>query len=73
MKTAVIIGGSSGIGRALAVALSPDGYRLGVVARRTNLLAQLREELAGPCIIKPTFTGEGTMCTLRGAGDSSRG
>lgn len=52
MKTAVIIGASSGIGRALAVALSLDGYRLGVVARRTDLLAQLREELAGPCIIK---------------------
>jgi short-subunit dehydrogenase len=52
MKTAVIIGASSGIGRALAVALSLDGYRLGVAARRTDLLAQLREELAGPCIIK---------------------
>jgi short-subunit dehydrogenase len=46
-KTAVIIGASSGIGRALAVALSLDGYRLGVAARRTDLLAQLREELAG--------------------------
>jgi len=52
MKTAVIIGASSGIGRALAVALSLDGYRLGVVARRTELLAQLQAELAGPCVIK---------------------
>jgi len=52
MKTAVIIGASSGIGRALAVILSHDGYRVGVVARRTDLLTQLREELAGPCVIK---------------------
>jgi short-subunit dehydrogenase len=52
MKSAVIIGGSSGIGRALAVALSLDGYRVGVVARRTDLLAQLQAELTGPCVIK---------------------
>ena len=44
MKGAVIVGASSGIGRALAVALSLDGYRVGVVARRTDLLAQLRED-----------------------------
>jgi short-subunit dehydrogenase len=52
MKTAIIIGASSGIGRALAVALSHDGYRIGAVARRTELLVRLREELAGPCVIK---------------------
>ena len=45
VKSAIIIGASSGIGRALAVALSLDGYRVGVVARRTDLLAQLRAEL----------------------------
>lgn len=52
MKSAVIIGASSGIGRALAVALSLDGYRVGVVARRTDLLAQLQAELTGPCVIR---------------------
>jgi short-subunit dehydrogenase len=52
MKSAIVVGASSGIGRALAVALSLDGYRLGVVARRSDLLAELREELAGPCVIK---------------------
>lgn len=40
------------MGRALAVTLSLDGYRVGVVGRRTDLLARLREELAGPCVIK---------------------
>lgn len=52
MKSAIFIGASSGIGRALPVTLSLDGYRVGVVARRTDLLAQLRAELAGPCVIK---------------------
>ena len=52
MKSALINGASSGIARALAVPLSLDGYRVGVVARRTDLLAQLREELTGPCVIK---------------------
>jgi short-subunit dehydrogenase len=52
MKTAIIIGASSGIGRALAVALSRDGYRVGAVARRTELLEQLRAELAGPCVTR---------------------
>jgi short-subunit dehydrogenase len=52
MKSAIVIGASSGIGRALAVGLSLEGYRVGVVARRTDLLAQLRAELAGPCAIR---------------------
>jgi len=52
MKSAVIIGASSGIGGALADALSLDGYRIGIVARRTDLLAQFRAELTGPCMIK---------------------
>lgn len=52
MKSAIIIGASSGIGRALAVALSADGYRIGAVARRTDLLARLQAELTGPCVIK---------------------
>lgn len=52
MKSAVVIGASSGIGRALAVALSHAGFRVGVVARRADLLASLRAELAGPCVIK---------------------
>jgi short-subunit dehydrogenase len=46
------VGASSGIGRSLAVVLSLEGYRVGVVARRTELLVQLQGELAGPCVIK---------------------
>ena len=52
MKSAIVIGASSGIGRALAVTLSLEGYRVGAVARRTDLLTSLRAELKGPCVIK---------------------
>jgi len=52
MKTAVIIGASSGIGRALAGILSRDGYRLGLVARRTALLAEVQAELPGPSVAR---------------------
>jgi short-subunit dehydrogenase len=52
IKRAIVIGASSGIGRALAVELSFCGYHVGVAARRTDLLAQLRNELSGPCAIK---------------------
>src|SRR5262245_60825761 len=47
-----MIGASSGIGRALALTLSLDGYRLGIAARRTELLAGLQAELRGPCVNK---------------------
>jgi short-subunit dehydrogenase len=43
--TAVVTGASSGIGRALAVALARQGVRVGAVARRADLLAQLAEEV----------------------------
>jgi short-subunit dehydrogenase len=52
MKSAVVIGASSGIGRELAVALSRDGYRVGIAARRTELLAELQKELPGPSVIR---------------------
>lgn len=52
MNTAIIIGASSGIGRALAVDLSRHGYRVGAVARRTDLLTELQAELTGPCLIR---------------------
>ena len=45
---AIIIGASSGIGRALALELSKQGYILGLAARRENLLRDIQKELAGP-------------------------
>jgi short-subunit dehydrogenase len=54
MKAAIVIGASSGIGRALAIILSKDGYRVGLVARRTDLLNDLQSALPGPCIARTT-------------------
>ena len=52
MKKAIVIGASSGIGRALAKVLSHHGYRVGLAARRVNLLSELASELPTPSFVK---------------------
>ena len=44
-QTVLISGATSGIGRATAVALAADGYRLILLGRRTERLDELRSEL----------------------------
>ena len=45
MKKAIVIGASSGIGRELAKILSRNAFVVGVMARRVQLLDQLRNEV----------------------------
>jgi short-subunit dehydrogenase len=52
MPKAIIIGASSGIGRELAKILEREGYELGLVARRDELLLSLKEELNSKSTIK---------------------
>src|SRR6476659_5414418 len=52
MKKAIVIGASSGIGRALARVLADHGYSVGLVARRTELLAEVADQLPTPSFIK---------------------
>ncbi|KAA6481802.1 SDR family NAD(P)-dependent oxidoreductase [Bacillus swezeyi] len=52
MKKAVVIGASSGIGKALAEKLSAEGVVLGLAARREELLVKLRDDLPGLSYIK---------------------
>src|SRR5262245_33705691 len=42
---AVVTGASSGIGRALAIELASRGYRVGLVARRSDVLAEVVAEI----------------------------
>jgi short-subunit dehydrogenase len=51
-KKAIIIGASSGMGREVAKLLSKDGYTVGLVARRVNLLESLQKEISGQSYIK---------------------
>jgi len=46
-KRAIVIGASSGIGRALALRLTREGYAVGLAARRLPLLLELQAEI-GP-------------------------
>ena len=43
-KTIIIIGATSGIGKALFEKYAADGNHVGIVGRRTNLLDELREQ-----------------------------
>ena len=50
-KNALVTGASMGIGRGIAAALSREGVRLAVVARRRNLLEELEKELRQKLVI----------------------
>jgi len=58
VKTAWIIGASSGIGRGLAEALSAHGYTVVASARRADVLQSLAEEAAGEVIAWPLDAGD---------------
>jgi short-subunit dehydrogenase len=47
MRRAIVIGASSGIGRALALRLAGEGWRVGLAARRLPLLLELQTRI-GP-------------------------
>ena len=47
MKKAIIIGASSGIGRAIACLLAIDGYHIGITGRRIELLEALKRDNPG--------------------------
>ena len=50
-RTALVTGASMGIGRGIATALSREGVKLAVVARRRNLLEELERELGQKLVI----------------------
>jgi 3-oxoacyl-[acyl-carrier protein] reductase len=46
-RTAVVTGGGTGIGRAIALTLAQDGYRVAVVGRRRDVLDPVADEVGG--------------------------
>ena len=44
MKTAIIVGATSGIGRSLATLLVDNDYRVGITGRRTQLLEDIKSK-----------------------------
>ena len=51
MKKAIVIGGSSGIGRELSLILSQNDYTVCATGRRTELLESLRSELPSSSLV----------------------
>lgn len=47
MKTAIVVGASSGLGRGVAELLAADGYRVGITGRRSELLEEIRQKDPG--------------------------
>ncbi len=52
-QKAIVVGGSSGIGRELGRVLAREGYIVGLTARRVELLAEIQREFPGRVFIKP--------------------
>ena len=50
MKTAIVIGATSGIGREVARRLAADGWRVGAAGRREEKLIQLQNECGAECV-----------------------
>jgi short-subunit dehydrogenase len=51
-RRAIVIGASSGIGRALALRLAREGYAVGLTARRLPLLLELQAEIGPRAFVK---------------------
>ena len=68
-RTALVTGASSGIGRAIALALGAEGARLAITARRRDRLTELADHIAAagaprPSVIECDFLREDAAATI---------
>jgi short-subunit dehydrogenase len=67
-KSVLVTGASSGIGRTLALQLGAAGAQLTLTARRSELLAQLADELVSAGAVRPVIS----VCDVTRDGDLER-
>ena len=77
-KTAMVTGASMGIGRAIARGLAAEGVRLAVLARRTELLETLADEIVAaggtrPALIAQDILAEDAPARIRDAAVAALG
>jgi 3-oxoacyl-[acyl-carrier protein] reductase len=77
-KTALVTGASMGIGRAIAKGLAAEGVHVAVVARRSELLETLADEIVAaggtrPALIRQDIMAENAAAALRDAALSALG
>ena len=68
-KSAVVIGGTAGVGRAVALALIRRGYRVGVMARGEDRLAEMEREF-GTDAVKAVAADAGNAADVDAATDA---
>ena len=61
MKSIIITGASSGIGRATAEKFLAEGWRVGLIARRADLLAEIAEGQSRAVVLPADVTDETAM------------
>ena len=66
MKTAIIIGATSGIGREVAARLVENGWKVGITGRRTEALESFRNEYGSDkvCIATMDITHDDSVAAL---------